>query len=166
MTMAPTKTEGSRIDTSFDELPASVGGQLGPTEWEDMTQERVNAFAGIINDHHFMHVDPERAKQTLFGGTIAHGFLALSVLAPLLQRLSVADASTSMHYGLNRVRFPAPLPVGARFRTSAQITEVTEIRGGAQAVMIAKVEVEGSERPAVVAEAVVRFYAGTPEGPS
>jgi acyl dehydratase len=159
-------TDGNRIDTSFDELPLSIGGQLGPSDWEEMTQERVNAFAGIINDHHFMHVDPERAKETLFGGTIAHGFLALSVLAPLLQRLSVAEASTSMHYGLNRVRFPAPLPVGARFRTSAEITEVTEIRGGAQALMVAKVEVEGSERPAVVAEAVVRFYAGVPEAAS
>jgi len=157
-------TDGNRIDTTFEGLSLSVGGELGPTDWEEMTQERVNAFAGIINDHHFMHVDPERAKETLFGGTIAHGFLALSVLAPLLQRLSVADASTSMHYGLNRVRFPAPLPVGARFRTSAQVTEVTEIRGGAQAILDARVELEGSERPAVVAEAVVRFYSGSPAG--
>lgn len=151
--------EVKRVSTELAALPESVGAQLGPTEWEEMTQARVNEFADLTNDHNFIHVDPERARETPFGGTIAHGFLSLSLVVQVLQLLTVTDASTAVNYGLGKVRFPAPLPVGARFRGVAEITDVTEVKGGMQATIAAKLEVEGSERPAVVAESLVRFYA-------
>lgn len=145
--------------TDMAGLQQSTGLQLGPTEWQEMTQGQVNEFAALTGDHNFLHVDPERAKNTPFGGTIAHGFLSLSLLAPVTQRVQVTDAATNINYGLDRVRFPAPLPVGAQWRASAEITDVTEIKGGLQARMIASLEVQGSERPAVVAESLIRFYA-------
>ncbi|HTW13176.1 MAG TPA: MaoC family dehydratase [Solirubrobacteraceae bacterium] len=150
-------TPGTR--TELARLPELVGATLGPTEWLQMTQEQVNEFANTTGDHNFLHVDPERAKATPFGGTIAHGFLSLSLLAPVTQLLEVTDAGASVNYGLDRVRFPAPLPVGARWRGSAEITEVNEVKGGFEAKMSARIEVEGSEKPAVVAESLVRFYA-------
>jgi acyl dehydratase len=145
--------------TDMAGLQQSAGLQLGPTDWQEMTQEQVNQFAGLTGDHNFLHVDPERAKDTPFGGTIAHGFLSLSLLAPVTQRVQVTDAATNINYGLDKVRFPAPLPVGAQWRASAEITDVTEIKGGVQAKMIASLEVRGSDRPAVVAESLIRFYA-------
>jgi len=132
---------------------------LGHSEWAEMTQDEVNRFAELTGDHNFLHVDPERAKETPFGGTIAHGFLSLSLLAPVTQRLTVTDARTSVNYGLGKVRFPAPLPVGAHWRGRAEVTGITEINGGLQAQMTATLEVKGSERPAVVAESLIRFYA-------
>ncbi|MBV9336906.1 MAG: MaoC family dehydratase [Solirubrobacterales bacterium] len=148
-------------DLVFDmaSLRGTAGRHLGHTEWAVMTQEQVDEFANLTGDHNFLHVDPERARDTPFGGTIAHGFLSLSLLAPVTQRLQVSDAATSVNYGLDKVRFPAPLPVGARWRGSAEITEVSEIKGGLQAKMAATLEVEGSERPAVVAESLIRYYA-------
>ncbi len=145
--------------TDMAGLRESTGRRLGPTEWTECSQEQVTQFADLTGDHNFLHVDPERAAQTPFGGTIAHGFLSLSLLAPVTQRLQVSDAATSVNYGLDKVRFPAPLPVGGRWRGSAEITEVTEVKGGLQAKMRATIEVEGSERPAVVAETVIRYYA-------
>jgi acyl dehydratase len=139
-------------------LRGAGGRHLGHTEWVVMTQGQVNQFADLTGDHNFLHVDPERARETPFGGTIAHGFLSLSLLAPVTQRLRVSDAATSVNYGLDRVRFPAPLPVGARWRGGAEITEVSEIKGGLQAKMVATIEVEGLERPAVVAESLIRYY--------
>jgi acyl dehydratase len=100
-----------------------------------------------------------RCRSTPFGGTIAHGFLSLSMLAPVVQLLRVTDASMSGNYGLDRVRFPAPVRVGTRWRGVAEIAEVSEIRGGVQAKVVATAEIEGSERPAVVAQCLVRFYA-------
>lgn len=140
-------------------LRQSVGTRLGHTEWAEMTQDEVNRFAEVTGDHNFIHVDPERAKSTPFGGTIAHGYFSLSLLAPVTQRLQVTDAATSINYGLGKVRFPAPLPVGSRWRGSAEITDVTEVTGGLQATMVATIEVQGSERPAVVAESLIRYYA-------
>jgi acyl dehydratase len=147
------------LSTDMAGLRESVGVSLGHTEWAGMTQEQVSKFADTTGDHNFLHVDPERAKHTPFGGTIAHGFLSLSLLAPVTQQLQVTDASMSVNYGLDKVRFPAPLPVGAEWRGTAEITEVTEIKGGLQAKMVAAIEVKGSERPAVVAESLIRFYA-------
>lgn len=141
------------------DLEKSVGVTLGPSEWTEMTQSMVNEFADVTGDHNFIHVDPERAAETMFGGTIAHGLLSLSLLAPLTQRLFVTDAGTSINYGLNRVRFPGPLRVGARYRCVAEITSVREIKGGKEAHLTTTVEVEGQERPAVVAEKILRFYA-------
>jgi acyl dehydratase len=140
-------------------LRGAAGRHLGYTEWREMTQERVNLFADATDDHQFIHVDPERAKQTPFGGTIAHGYLTLSLLAPIMGELMhVSDAKMGLNYGLDRVRFPAPLPVGARFRGGAEIVEVTEVPGGLQVKARCTVEVEGSEKPACVAECLVRLY--------
>jgi acyl dehydratase len=147
------------LQTDMDGLRECVGVRIGSAEWTEMTQELVDRFAEVTGDHNFIHVDPERAKATPFGGTIAHGFLSLSLIAPITQRLRVTDAGTSINYGLDKVRFPAPLPVGARWRGSAEITEVSEVKGGVQTKLVATIEVEGSERPAVAAECIVRFYA-------
>jgi acyl dehydratase len=141
------------------ELRRSAGRHIGHTDWAEMTQAQVDAFADCTGDHNFLHVDPQRARQTPFGGTIAHGFLSLSLVAPVTQRLRVTDAKMAVNYGLDRVRFPAPLPVGARWRGGAEILEVTDVSGGLQVKLAATIEIEGTERPAVAAECLVRFYA-------
>lgn len=146
--------------TDIAGLRDSAGSQLGHTDWQEMTQARVDQFADVTEDHNFIHVDPERAQDTPFGGTIAHGFLSLSLLAPVGQQLlQVTDAAMSINYGLDRVRFPAPLRVGARWRGKAEIVETTELSGGLQVKLRLTVEVEGSEKPAVVADQLVRVYA-------
>jgi acyl dehydratase len=124
-----------------------------------MTQVQVNEFADLTSDHNFIHVDPERARESPFGGTIAHGFLTLSLVAPVTQLLEVTDARASINYGMDKVRFPAPLPVGKRWRAVAEILEAAELKGGVQAKVAATVEVEGSERPAVAAEILLRYLA-------
>lgn len=150
--------EGTLI-TTIDELPLHVGRKLGPTEWQPMTQERVNDFAGSTDDHNFIHVDPERARETPFHGTIAHGYLTLSMLAPISQKLlNVEDAGTSINYGLNKVRFPAPLKVGADFRGTAEILDATPIDGGVQVTALLTVEVKDARKPALVAEGLFRYY--------
>lgn len=146
------------LTTDLDGLAAVVGRTLGPTEWTAITQEQVNTFADTTGDHNFLHVDPERARETPFRGTIAHGFLGLAFLAPVTQLLTVSDAARAINYGLDKVRFPAPIPVGSRWRGSAEIVEATEIEGGSQVRMNATIEVEGSDRPSVAAVCVVRFY--------
>jgi acyl dehydratase len=156
---APEQATQHGTVTDLAGLPALVGSSLGHSDWTVMTQEAVNAFADLTGDHNFIHVDVARARETPFGGTVAHGFLTLSLLAPLTQRLSVTDAALAINYGLDRVRFPAPLAVGARFRGSATITEVTPIDGGTQVKLAAAVEVDGQAKPAVAADCVVRFYA-------
>lgn len=147
------------LTATLAEVPGLVGTRLGPTQWLEMSQGAVDTFADLTDDHNFIHVDPERAAQTPFGGTIAHGFLSLSLIAPVTQSLVVSDAGTSINYGLEKVRFPAPLPVGARWRGVAEIVEATEIKGGVQIKVAATIEVEGSERPAVAAEVLFRYYA-------
>jgi acyl dehydratase len=145
--------------TDLANLAALAGSSLGNSQWSVMTQEQVDAFADLTGDHNFIHVDLARARQTPYGGTIAHGFLSLSLLAPVTQRLNVTDAALRINYGLDRVRFPAPLAVGARFRGTATILEVTQIEGGAQVKLSASIEVDGQQKPAVAAECVLRFYA-------
>jgi acyl dehydratase len=150
----------SGLVTKMAGLREAAGRHLGYSEWVEMTQAEVDEFAEVTNDHNFIHVDPERARNTRFGGTIAHGFLSLSLLAPVNQSLlQVTDAATDINYGLDKVRFPAPLPVGARWRGGTEITEVTDIDGGIQVKMLSTIDVEGAQRPAVVAECLVRFYA-------
>ncbi len=145
--------------TTITELSSQVGQKLGPTEWEVMAQDRVNAFADLTGDHNFIHVDPERARDTPFRGTIAHGFLTLSLLGNISQRLlRVADAGTSINYGLNKVRFPAPLPVGAEFRGHGEVVAATEIDGGMQVTATFTIEVKDLRKPALVAECVLRYY--------
>ena len=135
--------------TDIAGLREASGQHLGYTDWQEMTQDRVNRFADATDDHQFIHVDPERAKATPFGGTIAHGYLTLSLVAPIMQQLlNVSDAKMGVNYGLDKVRFPAPLPVGAQYRGSAELIEVTDVPGGIQAKALVKIEVQGSEKPA------------------
>jgi acyl dehydratase len=143
----------------LSDLPNWVGRHLGHGEWREMTQDRVNQFADATDDHQFIHVDVERAKETPFGGTIAHGFLTLSLIVPIMAELfKVSGVKMGVNYGLDRVRFPAPLMVGAQFRGGAEIVEVTEVPGGLQVKSKVTIEVQGSEKPACVAETLVRLY--------
>lgn len=153
-------TESQGLTTDIAGLQQLAGRHAGYTEWELMEQSRVNQFADATDDHQYIHVDVEKAKQSPFGGTVAHGYLTLSLVAPVLSKLvRVSDARTGINYGLDRVRFPAPLPVGARWRGGAELLEVSEISGGVQLKVRVTIEVEGSERPAMVADALVRIYA-------
>ena len=153
-------TEDQGLTTDIAGLPQLVGRHAGYTEWETMEQSRVDLFADATDDHQYIHVDPEKAKQSPFGGTVAHGYLTLALVAPVLGRLvRVTDSRTGVNYGLDRVRFPAPLLVGARWRGGAELVEVSEIDGGVQLKLRVTIEVEGSERPAMVADALVRMYA-------
>ena len=141
------------------DLPSLIGQELEPSSWLEITQERVNQFADVTDDHNFIHVDPERAKDTVFGGTIAHGFLTLSMLAPISQQLlNVTGAKAGINYGTDKVRFPAPLPVGAQFRGSGVLTEVTDVKGGVQAKATFQIEVKDAPKPALVAECLFRFF--------
>jgi acyl dehydratase len=152
-------SETSGLVCTMAELPAQVGRHVGFTDWQVMEQERVNAFADATDDHQWIHVDVERAKTSPFGGTIAHGFLTLSLLAPITQGLvTVTDSGAGLNYGLDRVRFPAPLPVGAQWRGGAEVLEVGEVRGGVQIKLRVTIEVKDSEKPACVAECLVRLY--------
>jgi acyl dehydratase len=154
----PSATAGLVSDIAG--LPQHASTHLGHTEWRTVTQAEVDQFADLTDDHNFIHVDPERAAQTPFGSTIMHGYFTLSLLAPVSQQLlRVTDAGMSVNYGLDKVRFPAPVPVGARFRGGAELTEVTEVKGGVQTRVVATIEVEGSEKPALVAECLFRHYA-------
>lgn len=153
---APSSAE---IVTDLAGLLAQSERDLGHTDWAEMTQEQVDSFADLTGDHNFIHVDPERARATPFGATIAHGLLTLSLLAPVTQRLQVSDAAVSINYGLDRLRFPAPLRVGDRWRGTAVVLETEEIPGGVQAKVRATIEVEGAEKPAAVADFVLRYYA-------
>ena len=141
------------------EVPTLVGRRLGHTEWREMTQERVNQFADVTEDHNYIHVDVERAKASQFGGTIAHGYLTVSLLAPISQELLEVTDATGVNYGMDRLRFPAPLPVGAEFRGTGEVKEVSEIKGGLQAKVLLAVEVKDSERPALIADCLFRYYA-------
>jgi acyl dehydratase len=152
-------SETSGLVTDLAGLQDLVGKHAGYTEWREMEQERVNQFADATDDHQFIHVDPERAKESPFGGTIAHGFLTLSLVAPVsTQLVTVSDAKVGVNYGLDRVRFTAPLPVGAEWRGGAEVMEVTDVPGGKQMKLKVTIEVKGSEKPAMVAESLVRVY--------
>lgn len=140
------------------ELTAAEGEQLGPTEWLDITQDRVNLFADATDDHQWIHVDPQRAAGGPFGGTIAHGLLTLSLIPHFTQQLyRVDNVAMAISYGYNRVRFITPVRVGARLRARAEIASVTQLDGAVQATLNTTVEIEGSEKPAAVAESIVRF---------
>ncbi|WP_046470195.1 MaoC family dehydratase [Allosalinactinospora lopnorensis] len=145
-----------RVFNGIDELKQAVGEHLGYSDWHTITQERVNQFADATGDHQWIHVDPERAKVGPFGGTIAHGYLTLS-LVPMLnaQIYRVDGLSMGINYGTNKVRFPAPVPAGSRVRAGAEIAEVTPTPQGAQAVVRTTIEVESGDKPACVAESVV-----------
>ena len=146
--------------SGLDDLKARVGQHLGYSDWLEVTQERVNQFAEATGDHQWIHVDVERAKGGPFGGPIAHGFLTLSLAPALLKDVWVMEgAKMGVNYGLNKVRFPSPVPVGSKVRAGAKLAEVSEVGGGgAQLVLEATFEIEGSDKPACVAELVFRYY--------
>jgi acyl dehydratase len=140
--------------SSFTEL---VGKELGPTEWFEVDQERIDLFARATDDPQWIHVDPEKAAEGPFGTTIAHGFLTLSLCVPLMSKtLSLTGYRMGINYGVNRVRFPSPLPSGSRIRATFTVQSVEEVQGGDQAVVLAIIEREGSEKPVCVAELVSR----------
>jgi acyl dehydratase len=148
----------AEIFESADALKAAVGRRLGPSEWLPVEQERVDLFADATDDHQWIHVDPERARQGPFGAPIAHGYLTLSLVSHFLpQLLAVPNASMGVNYGCNKVRFPAPVPVGSRIRASGEIVGVDEVPGGVQVVVRVTVEIEGGGKPACVADTVSRF---------
>ena len=130
---------------------------LGPTSWLEVTQERIDAFAGATQDHQWIHVDPDRAAAGPFGTTIAHGFLTLSLLVPMLYEVLPPTGGMAINYGVDRVRFPAPVPSGSRIRGRFRVAEVAEIAGGAQLRIAATVEREGGEKPICVADLIVRI---------
>ncbi len=161
--MSEAPADSRRTVTNVAELRGLVGRELGVSAWLAITQERVNLFAEATGDHQYIHVDPERARETFFGGTVAHGFLTLS-LVPLLGTLNEGitvdlGGRFGVNYGLNRVRFPAPVRVGKRVRLRTTLLGVEEI--GAAAVQITRgltVEIEGEAKPACVAESLARVY--------
>ena len=142
------------------ELETAVGREVGPTEWFTIDQARVNGFADDTEDHQWIHVDPERAAAGPFGGPVAHGFLTLSLIPYLMGQLRQVDGvKMGVNYGLDRVRFPAPVLVGRRIRARATITSLEKIGGDAvQMVTRVTIEVEGGDKPACVADIVSRFY--------
>jgi len=144
-----------RTFTGLEELGAAVGEQLGQSDWHEITQQQVDLFADATGDHQWIHVDPERAKGGPFGQTIAHGYLTLSLLPVLAAEIYRVDGvQLGLNYGANKVRFPAPVPVGSRVRGSAQLLELTPIAVGTQAVVRMTVEIEGGAKPACVADVV------------
>jgi acyl dehydratase len=145
----------------LEELKAQAGADLGHTDWLQIDQGRVNTFADATDDHQWIHVDPERAATGPFGGTIAHGYLTLALLIPLMSDLlDVSGVRMSLNYGLDKVRFPAPVPVGAKIRLKGQVATVDEVKGdGVQITIDFTVEIEGSDKPACVARGVYRHYA-------
>ncbi len=148
-----------KIFTGADELQAAVGEQLGTSEWMIVDQQRVNAFADATEDHQWIHVDPQRAAAGPFGTTIAHGFLTLSLLPHLIsQTYRVEGATMVINYGLNKVRFPAPVPVGSKVQAEVTLAEVSEATGGLQLVLRATLQIEGNPKPGCVADWVTRVY--------
>lgn len=133
-----------------------AGRELGPTSWLEVTQERIDAFAAATDDPQWIHTDPARAAEGPFGTTIAHGFLTLSLCVPMLYELLPPSGRLVVNYGVNRVRFPAPVPAGSRIRGHFRVTATEEVEGGVQAAILATVEREGADRPVCVAELLLR----------
>ena len=148
------------MNEALERLQGLVGQEVGVSNWWEVTQERIDAFAEATDDHQFIHVNPELAAQTPFGGTIAHGFLTLSMSIPMATEvnLDVGSPMMGINYGLDKVRFPAPVPVNSRIRLRVTLDEVHEVSGGIQIKQTMTTEVEGQEKPAMVAERLTRLY--------
>lgn len=146
--------------TTFEQLSAAVGEDLGTTQWLEITQDRVDAFADATDDHQWIHVDVERAKAGPFGGTIAHGYLTLSLIPRFMPELFTLETpGPRLNYGVNKARFPHPVRVGDRIRARAQIMSVVEVAAGRQLVTRYTIEIEGQTKPACVAETVALLLA-------
>jgi acyl dehydratase len=143
----------------IDDLKARVGQELGVSDWVQVTQESVDLFAQATGDHQWIHVDPERAKDTPFGGTIAHGYFTLSLAPRLAQEIyTIENVAFALNYGSDKVRFPAPLKVGSRVRMSATLAAVEDVAGGVQVTTTCTFTVEGGEKPVCVAQTLARIY--------
>ncbi|MFJ4630097.1 MULTISPECIES: MaoC family dehydratase [unclassified Streptomyces] len=144
----------------LDELKKLAGSDLGTSEWIEVTQERIDTFADATGDHQWIHVDPERAAAGPFGAPIAHGYLTLSLFIPLFtELLDVEGVSTKVNYGLNKVRFPAPVKAGSRIRLVAKLASVEDVPGGVQIAVEGTMEIDGGPKPAAVLQSLSRFYA-------
>ncbi|GAA1921059.1 MaoC family dehydratase [Nocardioides marmoribigeumensis] len=145
-----------RVFKDLDEVAASVGETIGPTGWIPISQRRVNAFADATDDHQWIHVDRERAAESQFGGTIAHGYLTLSLLPMIASKLFVIEhRGAKLNYGVNKVRFPAPVLVDSKIRGSVTVSSVEDLSIGKRLVLDYVVEAEGQDKPAMVAQSVV-----------
>jgi acyl dehydratase len=147
----------------IDELKSRVGEELGVSDWREVTQEDVNAFAEVTGDDQWIHLDVDRARETPFGGTIAHGYFTLS-LAPRFSYdlFNLEGVAFGVNYGCNKVRFPAPMPVGERVRMRMKLQDVSDIPGGAQITMLLTFERDGGDKPVCVAESLSRVYTAAP----
>jgi acyl dehydratase len=148
-----------RTFATLSELAPLVGEHIADSDWIEVTQERIQLFADATNDHQWIHVDPERAKTGPFGTTIAHGFMTLSLLPEMgASAMQVLDTRMGVNYGLNRVRFPAPVPAGSRLRGRFKLLKFEPIDGGAQLTFEVRMEREGSDKPVCIAESVGRRF--------
>jgi acyl dehydratase len=148
----------ARTINGLEELTTLVGEHLGYSDYVEITQEQVNAFADATGDHQWIHIDPERAKDGPFGGAIAHGYLTVSLSNFFLpQVVDVQGISAGINYGVNKIRFPSPVPVGAKVRGGVELTGVEDVAGGIQTTMVITVEIEGQDRPACVIESLSRY---------
>ena len=144
---------------TLEELAACVGQEVAVSDWFTVTQQHIDQFADATDDHQWIHVDAERAKAGPFGTTIAHGFLTLSLVAGFFMRtVQFTHLRMGINYGLNKVRFPAPVPVNSRVRARMTLLEMTPIEGGQQGTWTVTIEREGADKPACVAESLVRYY--------
>ena len=146
---------------TLDELRAIVGREIAVTEWLEITQERIDKFAEATDDRQWIHLDRERAeRESPYGGTIAHGFLTLSLVSKFLgEAVELSDVRMAINYGLNRVRFPSAVRAGARIRARIVLQSMRDVGDAAEAIYAITIECEGSEKPCCVAESVVRYYA-------
>jgi acyl dehydratase len=147
--------------TGLDEVKSHVGKELGVSDWHLVTQEKIDRFAEVTGDDQWIHIDPERAKQSPFGGTIAHGYYTLSLAPRFSYDMVKFDGfAFGVNYGLNRVRFPAPMPVGEKVRMRSKLVSVDDIPGGAQVATELTFERDGGDKPVCVAESLARVYTG------
>jgi acyl dehydratase len=148
-------------EVALTELKSLVGQDIGDSPWHDVTQNEINAFADATHDHQWIHVDIERAKKdSPFGGPIAHGYYTLSIVPYLIEQIwIITGISAALNYGLNRLRFPAPVPIGKRVRLHMKLNEATDIPGGIQITVALTIYVEGATKPSLIAEGLYRYYA-------
>ncbi len=150
-----------RVFSTFEEIEAAAGEEIGTTDWVEITQDRVDRFADATDDHQWIHVDVERANAGPFGGTVAHGYLTLSLLPWFSSQVfGLETPGAKLNYGLNKVRFPSPVLVGSRVRARISVAEVTDLPAGKQLTMRFVVEIENHDKPACVAETVALLLAG------
>ncbi|MCU1427611.1 MAG: acyl dehydratase [Actinomycetia bacterium] len=147
-----------KVFASTAELASSVGADLGTTDWITVQQDQVDKFADATLDHQWIHTDTERARSGPFGGPIAHGYLTMSLASHFLSDLArVEGISMGINYGVDKVRFPSPVPVGSRLRGRGEVVDVKEVPGGVQAVVRVTIEREGSDKPAAIVDTVSRY---------